>query len=151
MRDVIQRGTGRAARSLGRSDIAGKTGTTNDQRDTWFMGFNPDVATGVWVGFDQPRSLGRREFGSATALPVWKDYMEVALAGLPERYMDRPAGIVSRRIDPDTGEPATTDNPDARFEIFRAENAPEPASANDSYQDNSSDDTGDARPTQELF
>ena len=151
MRDVIQRGTGRAARSLGRDDIAGKTGTTNDQRDTWFMGFNPDVATGVWVGFDQPRSLGRREFGSVTALPIWKDYMEVALAGIPEHYMDRPAGIVSRRIDPETGEPATTDNPDARFEIFRAENAPEPASDTESFQNDSADDTRDARPTQELF
>ena len=151
MRDVIQRGTGRAARSLGRKDIAGKTGTTNNQVDTWFMGFNPDVATGVWVGFDQPRSLGRREFGSATALPIWKDYMEVALAGLPERFMDRPAGIVSRRIDPDTGEPATTDNPDARFEIFREENAPEPASTSNSLQDDSAEDTGDARSTQELF
>lgn len=151
MRDVIQRGTGRAARSLGRNDIAGKTGTTNDQRDTWFMGFNPDVATGVWVGFDQPRSLGRSEFGSVTALPIWKDYMEVALDGLPERVMDRPSGIVSRRINPETGEPATTDNPDARFEIFRAENAPDPASESDAYENGSENGSDDTRPAQELF
>ena len=151
MRDVIQRGTGRAARSLGRDDIAGKTGTTNDQRDTWFMGFNPDLAAGVWVGFDQPRSLGRGEYGSATALPIWKDYMAVALEGLPERVIDRPPGIVSRRIDPETGEPASTDNPDAVFEIFRAENAPEPVDETNDYREDGEDSGTDPGPAQQLF
>ena len=152
MRDVIQRGTGRAARSLGRNDLAGKTGTTNDQRDTWFMGFNTDIATGTWVGFDQPQPLGRREFGSVTALPVWKDYMEVALSGMPEQLMERPAGIVSRRIDPETGKPASTDNPNARFEIFRSRYAPAPEQANGNggeRYDNGKDE--ESTPTQQLF
>lgn len=153
MRDVIQRGTGRAARSLGRNDLAGKTGTTNNQRDTWFMGFNAGLATGTWVGFDQPRHLGRREFGSATALPIWKDYMEVALKRMPEKLMDRPAGIVSRRIDPETGKAASTDNPDARFEIFRSRYAPDPVGADDSgsrdSQGNSNND--ETTPSQQLF
>jgi len=153
MRDVIERGTGRAARSLGREDLAGKTGTTNNQLDTWFMGFNTGIATGTWVGFDQPRSLGRREFGSVTALPIWKDYMEVALQGMPEKLMERPAGIVSRRIDPDTGESASTDNPDARFEIFRSRYAPEPASPGDSgsRDENGRGENGESTPAQQLF
>lgn len=153
MRDVIQRGTGRAARSLGRGDLAGKTGTTNNQLDTWFMGFNSAIATGTWVGFDQPQPLGRREFGSVTALPIWKDYMKVALEGMPETLMDRPAGIVSRRIDPETGKTASTDNPDARFEIFRSRYAPDPASTSDS---GSTDERGNGQygqdtPSQQLF
>ncbi|MFO7788797.1 MAG: penicillin-binding protein 1A [Halospina sp.] len=153
MRDVIQRGTGRAARSLGREDLAGKTGTTNDQLDTWFMGFNTGIATGTWVGFDQPRSLGRSEFGSVTALPIWKDYMEVALKGMSEKLMERPAGIVSRRIDPETGDTASTDNPDAWFEIFRSRYAPEPASASDSgsRDENANGENGQSTPAQQLF
>ncbi|MGM0450418.1 MAG: penicillin-binding protein 1A [Pseudomonadota bacterium] len=153
MRDVIQRGTGRAAQSLGRDDLAGKTGTTNDQRDTWFMGFNTGIATGTWVGFDQPRPLGRSEFGSVTALPVWKDYMEVALSGMSEKLMERPAGIVSRRIDPETGQPASTDNPDARFEIFRSRHAPEPEETNNTNGGDSREngDDGESTPSQQLF
>lgn len=153
MRDVIQRGTGRAARSLGREDLAGKTGTTNNQRDTWFMGFNTGIATGTWVGFDQPQPLGRREFGSVTALPVWKDYMAVALDGMPEQLMARPAGIVSRRIDPETGQPASTDNPDARFEIFRSRYAPTPSQTDEpnSGERYENSDDNESTPAQQLF
>src|SRR5690606_23054063 len=70
LRDVITKGTGRRALTLNRSDLAGKTGTTNEQIDTWFAGFNPDIAATVWIGFDQPQTLGRNEFGASTALPV---------------------------------------------------------------------------------
>ena len=150
MRDVISRGTGRRAQALGREDLAGKTGTTNDQHDTWFMGFNPDVATGTWVGFDSPQPLGRGEFGSVTALPIWQQYMDVALRDRPEKLMAQPSGIVSRRIDPETGEPAPAGTRNARFEIFRAENAPEEVEESDYREkDESADD--DERLPQQLF
>ncbi|HBS42890.1 MAG TPA: peptidase [Oceanospirillales bacterium] len=124
MQDVIRRGTGRKALALGRSDLAGKTGTTNDQKDTWFSGFNPELVSTVWVGYDQPRTLGRSASGGSTALPIWIDYMKVALAGMPEGHYEQPAGIVSARIDPDTGLLARPDQSDAIFEYFREENLP---------------------------
>ena len=90
MQDVIRGGTGTRARKLGRRDIAGKTGTTNDYVDAWFCGYNPDVVTVAWVGFDQPRNLGRGETGGATALPIWIDYMKVALEGREEKLPNPP-------------------------------------------------------------
>ncbi len=99
---VIQRGTGRRARDLGRP-LAGKTGTTNDSRDAWFMGFSPDLAVGVWVGFDTPKSLGRRETGASAALPIWKAFMGAALEGQPPTPFRVPPGILNVRIDADTG------------------------------------------------
>ncbi|WP_449287528.1 penicillin-binding protein 1A [Marinobacter sp. PE14] len=125
MQDVIRRGTGRRALALGRDDIAGKTGTTNEQKDTWFAGFNHEVATTTWVGFDQPAPLGRREFGASTALPIWLDYMEVALDGAPSSFMPRPNGIVNIRINPETGQRARPGE-DGIFEVFREEDAPPP-------------------------
>jgi penicillin-binding protein 1A len=125
MQDVIRRGTGRRALALGRDDIAGKTGTTNEQKDTWFAGFNHEVATTTWVGFDQPAPLGRREFGASTALPIWLDYMEVALEGAPSSLMPRPNGIVNIRINPETGQRARPGE-DGVFEVFREEDAPPP-------------------------
>jgi penicillin-binding protein 1A len=125
MQDVIRRGTGRRALTLGRDDIAGKTGTTNEQKDTWFAGFNHDVATTTWVGFDQPAPLGRREFGASTALPIWLDYMKVALEGAPSSLMPRPNGIVNIRINPETGQRARPGE-DGVFEVFREEDAPPP-------------------------
>ena len=125
MQDVIRRGTGRRALALGRDDIAGKTGTTNEQKDTWFAGFNHEVATTTWVGFDQPAPLGRREFGASTALPIWLDYMEVALEGAPSSFMLRPNGIVNIRINPETGQRARPGE-DGIFEVFREEDAPPP-------------------------
>src|SRR5690606_21712613 len=124
LKDVIARGTGRLARKLDRSDIAGKTGTTNGPRDTWFAGYNPDIATVTWVGFDQNTLLGRSEFGSSTALPIWIDFMGAALAGTPEKFPSQPNGIVTVRINPETGARAQPGDPDAIFEIFRAEDAP---------------------------
>jgi penicillin-binding protein 1A len=126
MQDVIKRGTGRRALALGRSDIAGKTGTTNNQRDAWFAGFNTRIATAAWVGFDNSAPLGRREYGARAALPIWLDYMEVALADTPPAVMPRPNGIVSVRIDPKTGKRAPAGQDDAVFELFPEELAPAP-------------------------
>ncbi len=125
LRDVIRRGTATDALKLGRNDIAGKTGTTNDQVDAWFSGFTAAIATTVWVGFDQPQTLGQREYGSRAALPIWMDFMKVALADRPEEIPPRPEGIVSIRIDPRTGECARPDQSDAVFELFLQESAPE--------------------------
>ncbi|WP_100641292.1 penicillin-binding protein 1A [Marinobacter salexigens] len=125
LRDVVRRGTGRRALALGRDDIGGKTGTTNEQRDTWFAGFNHSLATTVWVGFDQPAPLGRREFGASTALPIWIDYMKVALQGTPSSFMPRPNGIVNIRINPATGKRARPGE-DGIFEIFKEEDSPAP-------------------------
>src|SRR5690554_7447256 len=130
LRDVVKRGTGRRALALGRDDIAGKTGTTNEQRDTWFAGFNHNLATTVWVGFDQPAPLGRREFGASTALPIWIDYMKVALDGAPSAFMPRPNGIVNIRINPETGRRARPGEEGA-FEIFKEEDAPAPLTEED--------------------
>ena len=124
MQDVIRKGTGRKAMSLGRFDLAGKTGTTNDQKDTWFSGFNPELVATVWVGYDQPRTLGRSASGGSTALPIWIDYMKVALKDMPEGHYNQPDGIVSARIDPATGLLARPDQSDAIFEYFRADSLP---------------------------
>ncbi len=125
MQDVIRRGTGQRAMQLGRSDLAGKTGTTNDQRDAWFAGFNADVVTVSWVGLDDAKSLGYDETGGKAALPMWVDYMRVALRGRPEAAPAQPGGIVTVKIDPRTGLLADADQSDAIFEIFRSDNAPE--------------------------
>jgi penicillin-binding protein 1A len=89
LRDVVQVGTARAALKLGRSDLAGKTGTTNDAKDAWFSGFQPSMVAVAWVGFDQPKSLGRREYGGVAALPIWTDFMGKALADVPEQWITR--------------------------------------------------------------
>ncbi|MDO4997080.1 MAG: penicillin-binding protein 1A [Neisseria sp.] len=96
MQDVVKHGTARAALSLGRSDIAGKTGTTNDSKDAWFVGFNPDVVTSVYIGFDKPKSMGKSAFGGTIALPVWVEYMRYALNGKSAKGMKVPSGIVLR-------------------------------------------------------
>lgn len=93
LRDVVQRGTGRAALKLGRNDLAGKTGTTNDAKDAWFSGFQPNMVAVAWVGFDQPRSLGRREYGGVAALPIWTDFMGKALADVPEQWITRQGNL----------------------------------------------------------
>ncbi len=124
MRDVITRGTARQARSLGRGDLAGKTGTTNEQRDAWFNGFNHAVVAVAWVGFDSSRPLGRGEVGGKAALPIWISYMEEALQGVEEKPLRMPPGMVTVRIDPNTGKRASAGQADAIFEVFRAEHAP---------------------------
>jgi penicillin-binding protein 1A len=124
MADVIRRGTGVRARSLNREDIAGKTGTTNDAHDTWFNGFNGDLMTTVWVGFDQDRSLGEGEQGGRTAIPAWTYFMHEALAGAPRHGVPVPDGIVAARISPETGLLASSDNPNGIMEKFIEGNLP---------------------------
>ena len=124
LRDVVRLGTGKAALALNRDDLAGKTGTTNDQKDAWFAGFSPDLVTTVWVGFDKPDTLGRQAYGSNTALPIWIDYMGTAVTNTRERPYEQPPGIVSVRIDPATGLLAAPGQTDAVFEYFREEDVP---------------------------
>ncbi len=124
LQDVITKGTGRRALVLKRSDIAGKTGTTNGPTDAWFSGYNADVVTTTWVGFDQNSPLGKREFGGSAALPIWINFMRTALANSPDRNRPIPEGIINVRIDPKTGLLARPGQSDAIFEYFRAENVP---------------------------
>jgi penicillin-binding protein 1A len=132
MQDVIHYGTGRRAWwSLHRRDIAGKTGTTNDQQDAWFSGFNSNVVTTTWVGFDKPRPLGDKETGSRAALPMWIDYMRVALDGMPQVQPQQPPGMVTVRIDSETGKLAGADDPHAMYETFREQNVPKQESPSD--------------------
>jgi penicillin-binding protein 1A len=124
MADVIKRGTGRRALSLGRSDIAGKTGTTNEAKDTWFNGFTPNLVATVWVGFDQERPLGEAEEGARTALPIWINFMGEALKGVTEQHRAMPDGIVTLRISPETGTLVSAENPNGVPEIFMADHLP---------------------------
>ncbi len=128
-RDVIRFGTGRRALELNRTDLSGKTGTTNDQRDAWFAGFNPAITTVAWVGFDKFDPLGGQETGARAALPMWIDYMRVALQDMPEQFLPRPPGLVNVRIDPRTGGTAGSGSSAAVFEVFRAGTAPTASAA----------------------
>ena len=132
MRDVVRRGTGaRARRELGRSDLSGKTGTSNDRRDAWFGGFNADLAAIVWVGYDDDLPLGPREEGSRTALPIWIEFARIALKNAPEHQMPMPEGIISVKIDRATGCPARSGQADVTFEVFRIGNVPDCEHLND--------------------
>ena len=124
MQDVIRSGTATKARELGRQDLAGKTGTTNDQRDAWFNGFNQHLVANTWVGFDDNGKLGRGEVGGRAALPAWMEFMREALKDVPDDEPEMPEDIVMLRIDPRTGVLADATTEDAIFEIFRAEDAP---------------------------
>ena len=125
LRDVVQlpHGTGRRARTL-RAPLGGKTGTTNDQGDAWFVGFSPDVTTGVWVGFDEKNVLGRGETGGRAALPIWIDFMRAALAGRRQHDFEAPPGIVFARIDAKTGLLASPDTKTPLFQPFLEGTAP---------------------------
>jgi len=126
LRSVIENGSGaRVQREIGRSDLMGKTGTTNGPQELWFSGFNRNIATTVFVGFDQPEPLGEREQGATVAVPIWIDYMKQVLAGEPEEGLPRPDGVVDRLVDRASGAPAMPGDPDAVFEYFLAEHAPE--------------------------
>ena len=127
LESVITEGSGnRVFRELRRGDLRGKTGTTNGPTELWFSGINKEIATTVFVGFDRPEPLGEREQGATVAVPIWIDFMREALKDAPENTMSRPDGIVDRLIDETSGEPATPGDPNAIFEYFRSENAPEP-------------------------
>jgi len=141
MQDVVQLGTARRAKALGRTDLAGKTGTTNDQRDAWFVGFNRDIIAISWVGFDDAKPLGSRETGGRAALPIWLQYMETALADKPNHLLEQPDNMITLRIDPKTGLRAGSDVPGAIFETFRTDHAPEkwaptPTLTKDPFSDN---------------
>jgi penicillin-binding protein 1A len=154
MQDVIRRGTGVKAKALGRGDLAGKTGTSNDQRDAWFNGFNRRVVTVAWVGFDSFKPLGRGEVGGKAALPAWIDFMRVALDGMPEQAWERPDDIVTVRIDPVTGKRAAAGAEKAEFEVFHAGHEPalsdEAPVSGGGRADNYSGGSGES-VTQDLF
>jgi penicillin-binding protein 1A len=131
MQDVTRVGTGARAAKLKRHDVAGKTGTTNEFVDAWFCGYTPSLVGIAWVGYDQPKSLGRNQTGSAVALPIWLDYMEVALKSIPEILRPVPDGVVAVQTGPDPSQP---DASKATSEYFyreyvpAADTAPSPAS-----------------------
>ena len=124
LHDVIERGTGRKARKLGRGDLAGKTGTTNGPVDAWFSGYNQKLVATTWLGFDNNQPLGRNEYGGSAALPIWMDFMRIALQGQQELRPEQPDGLAVVYIDPITGELAKSGQTDAILEVFLEENAP---------------------------
>ena len=128
LRDVVTSGTGAKAHELGRNDLSGKTGTTNDEADAWFNGFNSRLVAISWVGYDQPQPLGRGEVGGRVALPMWMDFMQVALKGRKEEWPERPPGLVSVKINPETGNLADAGAPNAIFEMVQSEHVPPPDS-----------------------
>ncbi|HIE07984.1 MAG TPA: penicillin-binding protein, partial [Desulfarculaceae bacterium] len=136
--DVVKRGTGRrAARALKRP-LAGKTGTTNDYFDAWFMGFAPQLVTGVWVGFDELKPLGRHETGARTACPIWIDFMRAALADMPPENFKVPEGIVFANIDEKTGLLADSKSKKTLFECFKGGTAPtesSPPAASEEFEE----------------
>lgn len=124
LRDVVRQGTGRGALTLGRKDLAGKTGTTDRAVDTWFNGFQQNLVASTWVGYTSQKALGESEFGSRSPLSIWVDFMRTALADVPEFVPEPPNGIVSVKIDPATGQIAQSDLDSAISEYFLAESAP---------------------------
>jgi penicillin-binding protein 1A len=143
LRDVVQRGTGTAAKVLGREDIGGKTGSTNEHRDAWFSGFGGPLVTTVWVGRDDYKSLGYREYGGKAALPIWIDYMRVALEGQPIAANDPPEGMVKVSVGP--GGRLTPDGNGGLVEWVKAEDLERMASDVDYGSDES------AAPAEESF
>ncbi|HAI58572.1 MAG TPA: peptidase [Xanthomonadaceae bacterium] len=119
--DVVKRGTGTAARALGRADIGGKTGSTNDHRDAWFAGLGGDLVTTVWVGRDDFSPLGRGEYGGRAALPIWIDYMRVALEGVPVAAPEPPPGLLTVTIDPATGGLLPSGEPGGMIDYVKTE------------------------------
>ncbi len=117
MRDVVESGTGRRVKSIGRP-VAGKTGTTNDFRDAWFIGFTPSLITGVWLGFDQEVSLGKQEVGGRAAAPIWLYFMEKVLKNTPVENFPTPDGIVFVKVDAKTGQPASESENGTIYECF---------------------------------
>jgi penicillin-binding protein 1A len=142
MRDVITRGTGRRALALGRSDLRGKTGTTNDNVDTWFNGFNDSLVASVWVGRDDNAPLGEGEEGARTAVPIWVDYVREALRGVPEKPRSIPEGIVEMKVNAATGGRKDADL-DPLFEYFRIDALP----SDEGYQGDMGVGPGDIDPT----
>ena len=124
LKDVITEGTGKgvSASGLQRADLAGKTGTTNEQKDAWFAGFNSDMAAVIWLGFDQPRSL--HEYAARAAVPGWTEFMKLILGNKPEHHMPQPPGIIAVRIDPNTGKLASPGTTGSILEYFTEDTVP---------------------------
>ncbi len=121
LKDVVNYGTATRALSLGRKDLAGKTGTTNETVDAWFCGYNADLVGVGWIGFDQPRTMGNNETGAVAALPIWISYMSKALKGTPEASLPMPEGIVAVRINAESG---LRDDSSSLVDYFYAEFPP---------------------------
>ena len=119
----VERGTGRRVSEVGKP-LAGKTGTTNEERDTWFIGFSPDLAVGVFVGYDDPIPLGRRETGSSVAAPIFRDFMKEALAGQPAIPFRTPPDIRLVRVNVRTGLPARSGDRSVILEAFKEGSGP---------------------------
>lgn len=151
MGDVVRRGTATRAAQLKRTDLAGKTGTTNDRRDAWFCGFSSTLVGAAWVGFDQERSLGPGEEGSRTALPIWIYFMGEALKGVPERRRVAPPGLVTMRISSQSGLAARPGEPDAVFEYFMAGHLPPQPEGDGSPGIVESESGGESRRDESLF
>jgi penicillin-binding protein 1A len=132
---VVKRGTGRRISTLGKP-LAGKTGTTNESRDTWFLGFSPDLALGIFVGFDQPRTLGGHETGSSVAAPIFKDFMADALANQPTAPFRIPPGIRLVRVNAATGKPASTRDRNFILEAFKTGTEPDASTPSTVIGDN---------------
>ena len=124
LKEAAVRGTARKVSELERNDFAGKTGTTNDAESTWFTGYNENIVTSVWVGFDQPKSLGDREFGSSIALPIWLDYKADLIDRIPASITLPPKGLSIIKIDKDSGKLADQNTIEPIFEYFLEENIP---------------------------
>ncbi len=148
LREVVASGTARKAKSLKRSDLAGKTGTTNDFEDAWFSGFNAELATTVWVGFDNPSDLGQHEAGSKAALPIWIEFMKTALQDIPETPLRLPDNVVVAMVHPETGEAVNSEHPDALREVFIVGSEPKLSTQFPLTPDNSGDTT--ASPPQTV-
>ena len=132
MREVIRSGTGRAARSLHRDDLAGKTGTTNNYFDAWFTGYSSNIVATVWVGFDRPKDLGQGESGARAALPIWVDFMKTALSGKAHAVQHSPENIIKIRVNRKSGLPTHAEDPDGYPEYFVA--GTEPTTPHEEFQ-----------------
>ena len=140
LQSVTRLGTGRKAyRALKRSDIAGKTGTTNNQHDAWFSGFNRNIVCTVWVGFDNQQPLGNREAGSVAALPIWVDFMGKILSGKDETSFYKPPEIISAKIDSQTGMLAHPSDSNAISETFRRDYLPKKIAPSPGQKDKEED------------
>jgi penicillin-binding protein 1A len=118
LKEAAQRGTGRKINELGRKDFAAKTGTSNEAESTWFTGFNENILTTVWFGYDNPSSLGNNEFGSTTSLPIWLNYKKQIIDSIPKSKFKKPSGLIARKINLETGELAKPEDERVKFELF---------------------------------
>ena len=151
LREVVRSGTGRKARSLERKDLGGKTGTTDEFKDAWFSGFSRDVATTVWIGFDQSQGLGRGEAGSKAALPGWIEYMGSALQGLPQNVLQPPDSVVQTWVSTDTGHPTAPGSRKSHPEYFIAGTEPAPGAVRSGGTDEDSAAPSSDSPDSDLF